>query len=95
VALRPCGLVEAGVIHAAGERTVDREVVTAPWGAGGVGLNLHLTPTRPLDLVLEGSAVFPWGRDRFFFDPDEPENTAFEVAPVGLSGRFSLVMRLW
>jgi len=94
VAARPCALLEAGALHAAGQRTVDRQQVDVPWLAGGLGLQLVATPVAPLALVLEGGVVIPWRRDRFYFDPDGNDNVAFRVPAVGLSARLGLVVHL-
>jgi hypothetical protein len=94
VALQPCVSFEAGALQAAGQRTIDQASVTVPWLASGVGLHLAAVPVTPLALVLDAAAVFPWQRDRYYFDPDDADSTAFEVPAVGLSGRFSLIVHL-
>jgi len=92
-ALRPCGLVEAGVIDAAGTATADPQRVLAPWLAPGGSLRVELNLLTMLVIALDAGFVVPLFRPEFYFDPDAPETVAFEVPPIGTTGQAGLLAR--
>lgn len=93
VTLRPCGVIEAGFIDAAGTATADPQRVLAPWLAPGGSLRAELKLLTLLVIALDAGFVVPLFRPEFYFDPDAPETVAFEVPPIGTSGQVGLLAR--
>lgn len=91
--IRPCGLVEAGVIDARGTQTADPQHVLAPWLAPGGSLRIELNLSTTLVIALDSAFVVPLFRPEFYFDPDAPETVVFEVPPIGATGQVGLVAR--
>lgn len=90
---RPCGLIEAGVLDAAGTETSDPQRVRAPWLAPGGALRAELNLSTILMISLDAGFVVPLFRPEFYFDPDAPETVAFEVPPTGSTGHLGLLAR--
>lgn len=90
-ALRPCAAFEAGLLDATGTDTSRQATSSAPWFALGAGARIEFRPARRLRLALDGGAVFPLRRDRFYF---APATAAFEVPAVGASVRLALLVGL-
>jgi hypothetical protein len=81
--LRPCAILDAGVLNGNGSKTNNPASAAARWLAPGLTLRLSYHPVAALSLELEGGATFPLQRDRFFFSPDVQ---AFHVPPAGVIG---------
>lgn len=94
-ALRPCALLDAGVLEATGENTDRPASKAVSWFAVGGALRAEALLTRPLVLTLEGGLVAPLRRDRFYFDPDTRATTAFDVQPVGALARLGVSAQFW
>jgi hypothetical protein len=93
VTFRPCGLIEAGVLDAAGTETSDPQRVRAPWLAPGGALRAELNLSTILTIAIDAGFVVPLFRPEFYFDPDAPETVAFEVPPIGSTGHLGLLAR--
>jgi hypothetical protein len=68
--LRPCARLEAGVLAGAGLAVTPERSEARPWVSGGAVGRARLGIAGPLFLELEGGALFPFTRDRFFVEPD-------------------------
>jgi hypothetical protein len=90
---RPCGLIEAGVLDAAGTETSDPQRVRTPWLAPGGALRAELNLSTILMIALDAGFVVPLFRPEFYFDPDAPETVAFEVPPIGSTGHLGVLAR--
>jgi hypothetical protein len=91
--LRPCGLFEAGVLRGAGEATLDPGRANAPWIAPGGSVRADFKLWKTLLISLEGGAVIPLLRHEFYFDPDAPDNVAFEVPSAGATSRLGVFLQ--
>jgi hypothetical protein len=87
VVLRPCGLFEGGAIDAEGVDVPGADDATAAWWAAGVSARLELDIIERLSMLVELGGRLHFKQDRFYFDPDSPQTTLFEVPPVGFFGR--------
>jgi hypothetical protein len=87
VLFRPCGFFEGGAIDAEGVDVPGADDATAAWWAAGVSGRLELEIFERLAGLVELGARLHFKQDRFYFDPDSPQTTLFEVPPVGLFGR--------
>ncbi len=85
--MRPCAHFEAGMIDAQGTDTVREANATVPWWAIGIAERIEYLVADPLSFVLELGARLHLREDRFYFDPDSQQTTAFEVPPAGLFAR--------
>jgi hypothetical protein len=94
LSLRPCASAEVGFLRASGTATSLRASSDALWFAPGLGARIEARPAAGLRLTLDAGVVFPVTRDRFYFDPDTPQNTAFEVPAIGGTGRLGLIVAL-
>jgi hypothetical protein len=84
-----CGAFEAGAVHAAGSQTVNRHSYSEPWFALAPVLGLEYRPLPFLGLRLDGLAVFPLVRDRYYFGPD---TEVYSVPVVGVTGEAGLTV---
>ena len=87
VVFRPCGLFEGGAIDAEGVDVPGAADATAAWWAAGVSARLELDIVERLSMLVELGGRLHFKQDRFYFDPDSPETTLFEVPPAGFFGR--------
>jgi hypothetical protein len=86
VDVRPCGLVEAGLLWAegsAGGPIIDAQSVSEPWLAPGVTGRLAWEPIAWLFVEAEAGPVVPIIRRTFVFE--QPDMELHEVPPVTLS----------
>lgn len=81
--LRPCGSMDLGRLSGTGRHTVDPATEFGLWWALGTTMRAGLDLFDTLRVELEGGAIFPLTRDRFYFDPDI---TAHEVPAAGFTG---------
>lgn len=95
LALRPCALMDLGVLEGSGVLTHQPSSAGALWIAPGVAARLSFSPLPPLSFELEGGATFPLERDSFFFAPNTPDNVAFQVPRVGVVASVGVVARLF
>jgi hypothetical protein len=84
---RPCASLEGGAIAADGDDVPEAKEVTTPWWAAGVSGRAELGLIEPLSGLFELGARLQFKQDRFYFDPDSPDSTVFEVPRAGLWGR--------
>ena len=94
IVTRLCAFFDVGEIRAAGENTERSDSVTAPWLAAGGTLRVELHPLPSLGVTLEPGVLMPIRRGRFYFEPQTPENVAFDVPAVALSARLGIVIWL-
>jgi hypothetical protein len=87
VSFRPCGLFEGGAIQAEGVDVPRAADATTPWWAAGISGRLELDIIERLSGLIELGGRLQFKQDRFYFDPDSPQTTLFEVPPAGLFGR--------
>jgi hypothetical protein len=87
VFFRPCGLFEGGVIDASGIDVAAPDDASVPWWAAGASGRLELDILERLSGLIELGGRLQFRQDRFYFDPDSPETTLFEVPPAGLFAR--------
>jgi hypothetical protein len=98
--LRACGIFDVGELEGTGERTELPATESMTWLALGGSGRLSVVPFAGLALMLEAGLFAPLARDRFYFDPDQAETTAFTVPSLGgfgrvaLQGRFELGSRV-
>jgi hypothetical protein len=85
VALRPCVGFELGAVFASGELDGGRSVVQR-WGSSEASLRLETWLAPQVFLEIEGSAMVPFFRTRYFFVPDR-----LVYAVPALTGRAALV----
>jgi hypothetical protein len=96
-ALRPCLGLDAGLVHAAGEKggPIDTpNSTTEPWISALVLGRVELAPDPRLVLVLQGGPGFPLIRQQFTIDLQHREQDVYDVPQliwrvgVGLLARF-------
>jgi hypothetical protein len=85
--LRPCGFFEGGALEADGVNVAAPDGVNRPWWAVGASGRLELGLFEPLSALLELGGRLHFSEDRFYFYPDSPATTLFEVPPAGFFGR--------
>jgi hypothetical protein len=90
VRFRPCGFFEGGAIDSKGVDVPGADDARAPWWAAGASGRLELDVVEPLSGLLELGMRLQFRQDRFYFDPDSPQNTIHEVPAAGLFGRVGL-----
>ncbi|MGC4094027.1 MAG: hypothetical protein QM756_40180 [Polyangiaceae bacterium] len=83
LAARVCGGLDAGALDARGEMTVRPETQRKLWLAPTLSGRIEAEPLKQLFLSLEGGLKVPLVRHRFYFEPEGPATTAFEVPNVG------------
>jgi hypothetical protein len=90
--LRPCALIDAGTLSAQGFNTVRNKSSSIFWSAGGAEALADVLHVGRLTVGLEAGVVFPFRRDRFYFDTNP--NVAVHTLPAvaGTFG-FSLSVR--
>jgi len=91
--LRPCALFDIGRLAGSGSETVDERSQSGPWLGMGGSARIEVAPVGGLLITLEAGALVPLIPHRFFFAPDNPENTAFSTPTAAALGRFALVGR--
>ena len=67
---------------------------TAPWWAIGSFARLEAQIVSRLAGVLDGGFLIPLRHDRFYFDPDGAESTAFQVPTAGAFARLGILVSL-
>jgi hypothetical protein len=92
--LRACASFDGGVLQGSGADTTDAGNAEPPWFAAGSFARLEARFASRVAVVLDGGVVFPLRHDRFYFDPDLPETTAFEVPSSGVFGRLGITVGL-
>jgi hypothetical protein len=75
----PCAGVEAGAIFSEGNRVVPVRSAVTLWLAPSAMIHARWNATRVLFLEIEGGAIFPVIRHRFFAQPD---TTLYRIPPV-------------
>lgn len=83
-----CARAEAGVLDASGSTETLR-----PWLAPGAMAVARWAVADRVFLQLEGGAVVPLVRDRFFFE--DPTSLAYAVPPVDARGSVAAGVRFW
>ena len=91
LAVRPCAIFDAGIVHASGEETIRGREYTLPWFAPGVLGRFEWRATPIAGFAFEAGATFPLFRDRYVFLPDE---VVHEVPPVGLTASLGAILWL-
>jgi hypothetical protein len=93
---RPCAFWDAGVLGAHGVGTDQPAPATSSfWSAAGIVFDAEARLVGPLTFSADLGAIFPLIRDRFYFDPDIPENTLHQVAAAGWLGGVGLGLRFY
>ena len=92
--LRPCALVEGGIVHAAGlesPRIVEPRSTTVPWlSAGAVG-RVELTPLPSLRFELAAGLRFPAIRHEFVLE--NPDASVHRVPAVTTTASLSVLVQ--
>ena len=92
LALVPCAAFEIGSLSSEGQATVDPESVARLWSAVGLVERLVWEPAGPLVFELEGRALVPLTRDRFYF---RPADDVFEASILVFSAGLTAGVRFW
>ncbi len=90
LAFRPCVFAEYGVIDAQGTGTELADSASVPWWAVGALGRLDWLVLDPLSVLVDVGFRAPIRRDRFYFDPDTPDDTAYEVPAAGFLAHLGL-----
>jgi hypothetical protein len=93
IILRPCALFDAGRLAGSGSGTAGDQSRSGTWIALGASGRIEAAPVPGLWIAVEGGALAPLVRHRFYFAPDTPPNTAFETPDIAPFGRFSIAGR--
>lgn len=92
--LRPCAVLDAGVLNGSGTRTHKAASANALWIAPGLTARLTYRPIAALSLEVGAGATFPLERGKFYFQPNAGQNVvAFHVPPAGAIG--SIGVAVW
>jgi hypothetical protein len=92
----PCAFFDLGSLEADGRNVPDPLTQAVLWSAGGAELGLMASPSEALFVSLGAGVMFPFTRNRFYFDPDDsPEATVHEVPSVGLLGAISVGLQFF
>ena len=69
--VEPCATFDAGKLSGSGYDTRNRRSASATWYGPGAQLRAGVVGFGVLAVTVEGGAVAPLARDRFYFAPDE------------------------
>ncbi|MDF2694321.1 MAG: Autotransporter [Labilithrix sp.] len=89
----PCAAFAIGAHHATTSGVPSPTASTTPWIAAVAGANLQWAVTPALVVELQGGAVFPILRRRFFLA--DPDTTIFEVPVASGTGSVTGRWRFW
>ncbi len=90
--LAPCGGVQVGAYHGSTRDVPNGASSTDLWVAPTAGAAVEWSLTSSVGLELQGGAVFPLIRTRFFLAPDI---TIFDVPAVAGTGSIACRVRFW
>ena len=91
LAFVPCGVFDAGTLHAAGSDTARARAESRIWLDAGAAARIEWVLTRRVALEVEGGALFPVTRDHFRF----PTLPVYDVPAVGGYASIGVAMRFW
>jgi hypothetical protein len=92
LSVRPCGRIEAGIVHAAGDLVGTARSASTAWAGLSALARLEWVVVPPISLELQAGALVPLTRKTFYF---QPTSEIYEPPPVAGFGGVGAGVRIW